>query len=156
MSKRDIVNEIHKAARRNFPRRHVVLKGIDDLWQADLIDIKLHRRENKGYQYVLVVIDSFSKYVWVAPLKNKSKSDVSNAFETILRHSRCPKNLQTDMGTEFYNDDFKRLLNTYNINHYSTFSTKKASIVERVIKTLKNSLYKHFSLVGNYRWVGHH
>lgn len=154
MSKESIVNEIHKTARKNFPRRRVILKGIDDLWQADLIDIKNYEKMNKKYKFILIVIDAFTKYVWLEPLKTKTKSEVSNAFEKILKQGRTPLNLQTDMGTEFYNADFQLLMNKYKINHYSTYSTKKASIVERVIRTIKNKLYKYFSLAGNYIWIG--
>lgn len=155
MSKQQIVNEIHKAARRNFLRRCVILKGIDDLWQADLMDMQNLRTYNKGHNYVLVVIDCFSKYAWTEPLKSKNKFEVSRAFERILLSThRHPVNLQTDMGTEFYNSTFQTLMKTYNINHYSSFSTKKASIVERLIKMVKNKLYKSFSLNGNYKWLG--
>lgn len=154
MSKQNVVDEIHKGARRNFPRRSVIIKGIDDLWQSDLIDIQKYQKVNKGYKFILVVIDAFSKYAWVAPLKTKTKTEVCLAFEKILKIGRRPKNLQTDMGTEFYNDIFQKLMNKYKINHYSTYSTKKASIVERLIRTLKGKMFKHFSLVGNYKWVG--
>lgn len=154
MSKQGVVNEIHKGARKNFPRRSVILKGIDDLWQADLIDIKSYHKDNKGFKFVLVVIDAFSKYAWAAPLKTKTKTEVSLAFEKVLKEGRTPTNLQTDMGTEFYNDIFQRLMKRCNINHYSTYSSKKASIVERLIRTLKCKLFKHFSLTGNYKWVG--
>lgn len=155
MAKQQIVNEIHSAARRNFLRRHVILKGIDDLWQADLMDMQNLRKYNKGYNYILIVIDCFSKYAWTQPLKSKNKLDVTHAFERILLDSnRKPDNLQTDMGTEFYNNTFQALMKTYKINHYSSFSTKKASIVERLIKTIKNKLYKYFSLNGNYKWLG--
>lgn len=152
MSKLQVVEEIHRAARRNFDRRHVTLKGIDDLWQADLIDVQPFHRHNNGYKYILVIIDAFSKFAWTTPLKTKSKIDVTSAFEIILKRGRCPRNLQTDMGKEFYNVMFKKLMEEYKINHYSTFSVKKASIVERLIKTLKNKLYKQFSLNGNYKW----
>lgn len=155
MAKQQIVNEIHKAARRNFLRRSVILKGIDDLWQADLMDMQNLKKYNKSYNYVLVVIDCFSKYAWAEPLKSKNKQDVTHAFERILIDSnRRPVNLQTDMGTEFYNNTFQNLMKTNNINHYSTFSTKKASIVERLIRTIKNKLYKSFSYNGNYKWLG--
>lgn len=155
MAKQQIVNEIHKTARKNFLRRSVILKGIDDLWQADLIDMQNLKKYNKGYNYILIVIDCFSKYAWVEPLKSKSKLSVSHAFERILANShRNPNHLQTDMGTEFYNEKFESLMKKCNINHYSSFSTKKASIVERLIKTVKNKLYKTFSLNGNYKWLG--
>lgn len=154
MAKQQVVNEIHKAVRKNFLRRSVILKGIDDLWQADLIDMQNMRKFNKGYNYILIVIDCFSKYAWAEPIKFKNKLEVTHAFKHILLSShRNPINLQTDRGTEFYNSTFQTLIKAYNINHYSSFSTKKASIVERLIRTLKNKLYKCFSLNGNYKWL---
>lgn len=153
MSKQDIVNELHKAARKNFSRRCTVIKGIDDLWQADLIDFQNYAKYNKGYKYVLVIIDALSKYVWAVPLKSKTKECVTNAMLNILCNStRRPKNLQTDLGKEFYNDTFKQLMTKYKVNHYSTYSVKKASIVERVIRTIKSHIYKLFSLCGQYQW----
>lgn len=153
MSKADVVNEIHKNARVNFSRRHVIMKGIDDLWQADLIDMQSVSKENKKIKFILIVIDTFSKYAWAFPLKCMTKDVVSNTFKMLLNKGRVPKNLQTDNGTEFYNNMFQKLMKSYNINHYSTFSTKKASIVERLIRTLKSKLYKEFSLKGNYKWI---
>lgn len=155
MSKLDIVNEIHKPARKNFQRRSVIIKGIDDLWQADLIDMQKYSKENKGFNYILVVIDALSKFTWTVPVKSKTKNDIHKAMQTVMMQSRrYPKNLQTDFGKEFYNSLFKSLMDKYKVNHYSTFSTKKASIVERLIRTLKTKLYKHFSLHGKYLWVG--
>lgn len=153
MSKADVVNEIHKNARVNYPRRHVIMKDIDDLWQADLIDMQSISKENKNYRYILAVIDTFSKYAWAFPMRSKTKEDVCNSFKTLLDKGRVPKNLQTDNGTEFYNNKFQKLMTSYHINHYSTFSTKKASIVERFIRTLKSKVYKEFTLKGNYNWV---
>lgn len=153
MSKLDVINEIHKNARKNFPRRNVVLKDIDDLWQADLIDMQRMSKSNSGNKYILVIIDCFSKYAWAFPLKQKNKELVSKAFKTLLLEGRVPKNLQTDLGKEFYNNLFTEITKTFKINHYSTYSTKKASIVERFIRTLKNKLYKEFHLKGNYKWT---
>lgn len=152
MSKADVVNEICKIARVNFPRRSVLLKDIDDLWQADLIDMQAMSKVNNGNKYILAVIDCFSKFAWAIGLKQKNKQHVCQAFKKLLRSGRIPKNLQTDLGKEFYNDQFKSIMNKANINHYSTYSTKKASIVERFIRTLKSKLYKQFYLNGNYKW----
>lgn len=151
--KQDIVNELHKPARKKFKRRHVILKGIDDLWQADLADFVLYGRDNKGYKYILVVIDCFSKYIWTRGVKDKSGKVVADAMQEILSQDRLPKNLQTDMGKEFYNRSFENVMKKFSINHYSTYTTMKASIVERVIRSLKEMLYKEFSLLGNYRWI---
>lgn len=152
MSKSDVVNEIHKNVRVNFLRRRVIMKDIDDLWQADLIDMQAVSKENNGYKYILVVIDTFSKYAWAYPLKRKTKYDICVAFTDLFRNGRIPKNLQTDLGTEFYNKELKQVFAKYNIRHYSTYSVKKASIAERLIRTLKMKMYKLFSLKGNYKW----
>ena len=154
MSKIHVVNEIHKAARKNFLRRHVILKKIDDLWQADLIDLQKYYSFNAGHKYVLIIIDCFSKYIWTVPVKTKAKMEIANAFKKVLKLGRVPVNLQTDMGKEFYNDLFKKVMVTHKINHYSTYSIKKASIVERVIRTIKNKLFKNFNIMGNYKWIG--
>lgn len=153
MSKETVVNEIHKNARKHFQRRSVILKDIDDLWQADLIDMQSFSNENSQNKFILAVIDSFSKYAWAYPLKQKNKESVTEAFQMLIDKGRVPKNLQTDLGTEFYNTSFHSLIKKYAINHYSTYSSKKASIVERFIRTLKNKLYKHFSMNGNYKWA---
>ena len=153
MEKLQVVKEIHKAARKNFPRRHVILRGIDDLWQADLAEFRQYSRDNKGYKYILVVIDCFSKFLFTEPLKSKTGKEVADAMKKVLNHGRIPKNFQTDFGKEFYNRQMKDLMDKHSINHYSSYTVKKASIAERVIRTLKNRLYENFSHRGKYKWV---
>lgn len=153
-TKRDIADELHKQARKTFKRRRTIIKGFADLWQADLAEMQSYYRQNNGYRYILVVIDCFSKYMWTQPIKNKTSSDVLKAMKDIIQVAGyTPNNLQTDQGTEFYNKYFSKLANDYKINHYSTFSTKKAAIVERVIRTLKGWIYKEFSIRGKYKWI---
>lgn len=152
MSKETLVNELHKPARRNFKRRRVIMKGLDDLWQADLVEMQPYAVFNNGYRYLLVVIDTFSKYAWVRPCKTKTGPDVTNAFQSILKLGRIPKNLHTDNGKEFYNKHFKIVMDKFKINLYSTFSVMKASIVERLNRTLKEKMWKLFSLQGTYKW----
>lgn len=152
--KRAIVNEIHRQARINFPRRSAIVLGFDDLWESDIAVFNSYAHYNKGYKYVLVVIDAFSKYVWVRPLKSKSGNEVAGAMRSILDENlRKPNNLATDRGGEYFNTHFKKLMSEHSINHYSTFSTKKAFFAERVIRTLKSNLYKEFSFNGNYKWL---
>ncbi len=149
-----IVTELHRPARKKFKRLHVVLKGIDDLWQADLVDMKAFSKYNNGYKYILTIIDGFSKVAWGIPLKNKSSASVCGSMHGIFQKSnRFPRNLHTDFGTEFYNSTFKDLMTKYNINHYSTYSHLKASIVERFNRTLKEKMWKTFSFFGTYKWI---
>lgn len=151
--KEQVVNELLKPARKNFKRRSVILNGIDDLWQADLVELRPYRRKNQGYALLLCVIDCFSKFAWCSPLKRKSGAEITKAFTEILKRGRIPKNLQTDDGKEFYNKRFNALMKKYKINHYSTFSNLKASIVERFNRTIKTKLWKKFYLHGTYHWL---
>lgn len=154
MNRKQVVNELHKAARKNFSRRRVILKGLNDLLQADLVEMIPYAKENKNYKYLLTVIDAFSKYAWAIPIKQKTGTEVSQAINKIVKQLPSPpRNIQTDDGKEFFNIHFKRLMEKYNINHYSTFSGLKASIVERFNRTLKNKMWKEFSMQGNYKWL---
>lgn len=150
-----IVDELFKPARKKFKRRRVVIKGLDDLWNADLAEFGEYVRENRGYKYVLVVIDSFSKYLWTRALKSKTGEEVTRAMADILDNSagRIPSHLQTDWGKEFYNVKFRALMNKHLIKHYSTYSVIKSSFAERVIRTLKERLYKAFYLHGSHKWI---
>lgn len=152
--KEALVEELHKPIRKNFPRRHVNMRGLDETWQADLVDMSTYSNENKEYKFLLTVIDIFSKYAWGVPLKTKNGPDVTAAMKSILEQSnRHPKNLHADQGKEFYNKEFKTLMKKYGINLYSTFSVMKASICERFNRTLKTKMWKRFSLQGHYNWI---
>ena len=62
---------------------------------------------NKGIKYLLCVIDLFSKYAWVIPLKDKKGSSIANAFQKVLSSSnRKPNKIWVDQGSEFYNSFF--------------------------------------------------
>lgn len=153
MSKEQVVREIHKTARKNFPRRHTIVKGLNDLMQIDLMEFIPYERINKGYRYILVAINCFSKYVWIVPLKTKTSAEVVKSMVDRILPEFIPRNIQSDDGKEFFNKMFRDMCSKHSINHYSTYSTIKASIVERVIRTLKNLIYRQFSLNGNYKWI---
>lgn len=152
--KQKVVDELHKPARKNFKRRRVIIKGLNDLFQADLVEMIPYANDNKGYRYILVVINAFSKYVWAYPVKRKTGQAVTDAMKKVLSSLKTtPNHMQTDMGKEFYNKEFQELMRKFNINHYSTFSNLKSSIVERCNRTLKNIMWKQFSMQGSYKWL---
>ena len=138
--KSKIAHELHKPARKNFPRRRVKVLGIGDLLQADLVEMIPYAKDNNGYKYMLTLIDCFSKKAYAAPLKDKSAKHVKLAMESILPDN--VKHLQTDEGKEFFNKDFKELMKKRSITHYHTYSHVKASIVERFNRTLKTGCGK--------------
>lgn len=157
MSKEEIVKELHRSARKNFERRRYVMRGIDDTFQSDLIEMIPYASQNKNFKYIMVVIDTFSKFAWVVALKTKTGKEVTEAMNSIFikNPNRIPKNLQTDAGKEFYNNKFQNLMKSYHINHYSTFSIKKASIAERFNRTFMNRMWYQFSLQGSHKWLSH-
>jgi len=66
IEKRRLVEELHAPKRKNFPRKRVIIRRYDDLWQADIVEMHPYSRFNKGYHYILIVIDVLSKYAWAA------------------------------------------------------------------------------------------
>lgn len=154
MSKLDLVNELHRNARRNFKRRYTSMKGIDDTLQADLVEMLPYAKENNNMKYILNVINIFSKKAYARALKNKSAAEVTRAMESILNEINHKINhLHVDMGKEFYNRSMEAMLRLRNISIFSTFSTKKAAIVERFNRTLKSKMWRMFSYRGNYKWI---
>ena len=144
---------LHKSARRHFKRNRVIVGGIDELWQMDLADMQTMAKENDGYRYLLVCIDVFSKFLWVIPLKNKMGPSLVEAFKEIMESGRKPQKIQTDQGTEFFNKHFKTLMKEEDIQLYNTYNETKASIVERVIRTLKTRMWRYFTSKQTRRYI---
>ena len=137
---------LHKPTRRRFPRRQVVVYGIDHQWQADLVDVAKIASYNEGYKYLLTCIDVLSRYVWVVPLKDKTGKSLVAAFMSIFKSGRHPIRLQTDKGTEFTNRVFQKFLKDRGIHFFTTHNEEtKASIVERFNRTLKTKMWKYFT-----------
>ena len=154
MSRQDVVNELHRSARKNFTRKHFKILSINESWQGDLIDLSAFSHSNRGFKWIALYIDNFSKFVYVKPMKDKSAKSVTQATSDVFQENKVtPKNLQTDNGKEYNNQLFSNLMRKYNINHYSTYSTMKAAIAERAIKTIKQKIWRHFSMLGHYKWV---
>lgn len=154
MSRDEIVNELHRPARKVFPRKSVKMVGIDDNWQSDLLSLINYAKFNSGYKFLLVVIDTFSKYLWARKLKTKTANEVAEQMEDIFKKSnRLCRHLHTDFGGEYINAKFKKLTEKYDINHFQTFSHLKAQICERVNLTIRRRLGWHFTKRGNYKWI---
>ena len=126
---------------------------IDSLWEADLASVQDVAKENDGVNYLLVVIDVLSKYVWVRPMKNKTARSLLEAFDFILSEGRKPEKLRTDKGTEFVNESFQQYLKKKDIQFYTANNESKVSVVERVNRTLKSKLYRYFMAVNSLRYI---
>ena len=105
-----ITNESYrKPPRKNHPTNKTDVYHFDDIWSLDILGLKDYGPENnRGFRYVLVVIDNFSKFSWTVPFKNKNDQTVKDSYEHILITSkRKPKLFATDRGKDFHNDFLK-------------------------------------------------
>ena len=106
--------------------------------------MQLLNKFNKGFRFLLCVIDIFSKYTWVVPLKDKKGVSIVDAFQKILDDSNRKRNkIWVDKGSEFYNNSFKKWLKDNDNEMYSIHNEEKSVVAERFIRILKTKIYKY-------------
>ena len=147
-----LAEELHRPIRKHFTKRYVFVRNVDDIFGADLIDMRALSKQNKGYKYILMVEDIFSKYGWAVPLKTKTGIAVRDALKQIFKQ-HVPKKLWTDAGWEFYNTEVKTLLKKHDITLYSTENEEKCSVVERWNRTIKTKLWKYFTANHTHKYI---
>ena len=116
--------------------------------------MQLISKFNKGFRFLLCVIDIFSKYAWVIPSKDKKGVSIVNAFQEIMKESNWkPNTIWVDKGSEFYNSSFKNWLKDNDIEIYSIHNKGKSVLAERFIKTLKTKIYKYMTSVSKHVYI---
>lgn len=137
-----------------FKRQRIVTSGIDDMWDADLAVVSNISKHNNNYQYWLVVIDVFTRHLWIVPIQSKSSKDMVKAFQALFNAtSRRPNKLRTDNGMEFRNRAVKKVFEIEGINAYTTKNETKANYAERVIRTIKGLVYRYFIHRQTYKYT---
>ena len=139
---------LHKLTPKHFPRRKILSSKPGVIASCDLADVSSLSRENKGYKYILMFIDIFSRFAQAVPIKKKDGIAISNALEHILNsgYFNNLRRLNTDEGGEFYNKHVKNFLKEKGVTLYSVSSREiKAAIAERLIRTIKGKMYRYMS-----------
>ena len=137
-----------------FKKRTVYSRFKDNIWGADLADMQLISRFNKGFRFLLCVIDIFSKYAWVLPLKDKKGVTITNGFQKMLKESKRKANkIWVDKGSEFYNSSFEKWLKDNDIEMYSVDNERKSVVAERFIRTLKTKIYKYMTSISKNEYI---
>lgn len=146
---------LHKPVQKNFPRNKYILSNFNELWQADLSDLRTYEQYNDGFKYILCVIDVFSKYAYVRAIKKKDSLTIKQCFTSIFDEAKTvPRHIQSDKGTEFVSKDVQSYLRNKNINYYTTNNPDiKASVVERFQRTLKMKMWRYFTHNNTYRYI---
>lgn len=145
---------LHKPVRKRFPTAPTLVFGRDEQWQMDLVDMQKLSKWNKGYKYMLTVIDVFSKVAWAEPLKTKSAKHMIEGLERLRKHfPAAPLRIQTDKGTEFFNKLVQAWFKKHKWIHIVTQGDAKASVVERWHRTLKQRMFRYFTARNTLRWI---
>lgn len=152
MEKNDNYN-LQKPIMRSFRTAKVVVSGKNEQYDVDLADLSTWMNENDGNRYLLIVIDVFSRYLWVEPLKSKTGSEVKKALQKIFNRSKVPEKARSDGGSEFSNREVVRFFKQNGIYHHIARNSAKACYAERVILTIKQKLWRYFLTHRKYRYV---
>ena len=143
---------LQKQVRHKFKTQHVRVSSIREQFDADLMSVGNLAKENDGIYYLLCVIDVFSRYAWIRPLKNKSAKIVLNAMKHIFKDA-SPSKLRTDKGAEFVNQWFKSYMKKHNIYYFTTQNKVGANYVERFNRTLRTRIFRMLKYKRNYRYI---
>lgn len=142
-----------KVRRKGFKRRRVVVQGLDYQWEADLADVQNLSEHNDGIKFLLVIVDVFSRFLWIRPLKDRKGKSVIEAFKDVLVGPRRPRTIRTDKGSEFYNRFLQQYLKDQGIKIFYALNETKANFAERYFQTLKKRLYRYFTHLQKYKYL---
>ena len=162
-----LAKEVFSPQITKFRRERIIPLYKDETLSADLIDEPSLRKYNNNYNFILTVIDMFTKYAWAIPLKKKSGLSITNGFKIVLDENpqggsespqggsehRKPEKLWVDRDSEFYNKTLKSLPDEYETKLYSTYSDLNVVFIERFNRTLLRIINKPMFINGDGNWV---
>jgi len=152
---------LHRAVRKRFPRNPYTVNNINNVCECDLVDVQGLSKYNDGVEYVLTVINVFSKFLHIIPLIRKTGKAVTTAFQSIFKDPKYLKPIRirpvwvhTNRGKEFLNRSFQGMLRCEGIQFQICKNPDvKCSVVERAHRTIRNKLYKYFTYKKTYRFI---
>ena len=154
ISNQKSAEELYKSIIRKFKKQKVHSFFIDNIQGADLAGMQLISKFNKGIRFLLCVIDVFSKYAWVVPLKAKEGITITNAFQNNLDQSNPKsKKIWANKESQFYNRSMESRLQNKDIDMYSTHNEIKSVVTKKFIRASNNKIYKYMTLVSKNMYV---
>ena len=147
------VYTLHRPARRRWTRNRIYVSYIDEQWEIDLIELRVFSAQNDGYNYILMIIDVFSKQLFAFPTKTKTALEILNIFKVLFQY-RKPSKIRSDRGGEFDNILFREFCKNNNVIYFTTENKDiKCAVVERVNRTIKEKMFRYFTLKGTRRYI---
>lgn len=147
--------QLHKKVKRNDKAMgHIVAYAKNQNWQMDLSDMTVYANSNKGYKYILLAVDIFTRKAFAEPIKTKSANAILDAFAKMTVRE-YPDRVTTDNGSEFISKEFEGKLNNEGIEHnlVEVGNHHALGIIDRLTRTLKEMTHKHFTENNTINWV---
>jgi hypothetical protein len=146
---------LFKQRKVNYDRSKIIPAGFLSDLHVDLGDFQSLARKNKGYKYLMVAVDTFSRRVFTAPIKSKNFLDVKDGFNQIFANMPyLPQQIFTDRGKEFESRDITQYFKEKGVQKFKAEASNiKAAFAERMIRSIKQRLYKFFSEKNSTNWL---
>lgn len=147
----------HRPLRRKFPRPSIIINRPWYSWCMDLIQME-NKFQNRGYAWILILQDQFTKELALESLKHKNKEETAAALEKAIKRlgrngRRVASIINSDAGNEFKNSSCNLIYKKYNIEHRIIQTGQKCAVCERTNRFLQEQIYKALSLTGSKKWV---
>jgi transposase InsO family protein len=144
---------LQRQVRRPTKIPNIRVSGLNTQWSMDLMDMQNLSKENDGIKYLLILIDTLSKYLRVVMLRQKSAKDILNAMKLIFKSGIKSSSIRSDRGGEFKNRLLQKFLKENGVRLFFANQSSKASIAERVIRTIRGRLYRYFQKNRTQRYI---
>jgi len=146
---------LFKDRRINYERSKIIPAGFLSDLHVDLGDFQSLSRTNKGHRFMLVAVDVLSRRVFAAAIKSKKFIDVRDGFEQVFKQMPyLPQQIFSDRGMEFESGEVRQYFKEKGILKLKANASHiKASFAERMIRTIKDKLYRYFSEKNTTDWI---
>ena len=144
----------HHPVRRRFQRPRVIAFSLNYQWDSDTANMSSYREHNDGYSHFVVFMDIFSRFLYTAPMKTITGKEMVYLMNDLFQNTTDkPKNLRSDQGSEYKNNQVEKFLKDNRVNHIFIYYETKGNYAERVIKTIKLKIIKYFTSKETFRWI---
>jgi transposase InsO family protein len=152
--KSQAVSQIHKKTKPFKSYFPIKAAYKNQVWQIDLMDVSSIEKSNDHVHFLLCIVDIYSRYAYVRPVKNKTSTTVTDAMKSVLKIEH-PKVIEADQGSEFISKTFVNLINTYNIeiNYADIQDHNRQGVIERFNQTLRHLIERYRTAYDTHRYI---
>ena len=147
---------LKEAKNRKTSLGHIVAFRINEIWQIDIYDLSRYEKSNKGYNYMFAVVDVFTRFAYIVPMKNKDILSTTLALEEVINYNKnSPDLVMSDNDASFLGDKFQKLLVKHNIHHdpNAVGDHNALGIVDNFAKRIKRILTAQFLHTQSKNWI---